>query len=168
MAAKRKSRKPARAKASAAPPRMPEAVHQIWLAGLGAVARAQNGAPKLLDELINEGTQLTEKMRGTATRAVRGVVENLQENVSAGVSAARGQASDAMDNLEKMFRTRVRRALTQLGVPSGQEIEALSKRVDTLNANIGKLSQPRRTTTRRRASARGAGTKGAPPSIHAP
>jgi len=168
MAAKRKSRKPARAKASAAPPRMPEAVHQIWLAGLGAVARAQNGAPKLLDELISEGTQLTERMRGTATRAVRSVVENLQENVSAGVSAARGQASDAMDNLEKMFRTRVRRALTQLGVPSGQEIEALSKRVDTLNANIGKLSKPRRTTTRRRANARGAGTKGAPPSIHAP
>ncbi len=167
MAAKRKSRKPARAKASAAPPRMPEAVHQIWLAGLGAVARAQNGAPKLLDELISEGTQLTERMRGTATRAVRGVVENLQENVSAGVSAARGQASDAMDNLEKMFRIRVRRALTQLGVPSGQEIEALSKRVDTLNANIGKLSKPR-GTTRRRTSTRGAGAKGAPPSVHAP
>ncbi len=168
MAAKRKSRKPARARASAASPRMPEAVHQIWLAGLGAVARAQNGAPKLLDELINEGTQLTERMRGTATRAVRDVVENLQENVSAGVSAARGQASDAMDNLEKMFRTRVRRALTQLGVPSGQEIEALSKRVDTLNANIDRLSRPRRPAARRRATARGAATKGAPPPVHAP
>jgi poly(hydroxyalkanoate) granule-associated protein len=168
MAAKRKSRKHARAKASVAESHLPETVHQIWLAGLGAVARAQRGAPKLLDELISEGTALSVRMRGTATGAVRGLLDNLQENVSAGMNAARDQASDAMDNLEKMFRARVRRALRQLGVPSGQEIEALSKRVDTLNAHIGKLTQPRRTAVRRRANARGSGAKSPPPSMHAP
>ena len=168
MAAKRKSRKPARAKASVAQSRLPEAVHQISLAGLGAVARAQSGAPKLLDELISEGSELNVRMRGTATEAVRGLVENVQENVSAGVSAARGQAVDAMDKLEKMFRARVRRALTQLGVPSSQEIEALSKRVDTLNDHLGKLTTPRRTAARRRTSSRRSGAKSPPPSMHAP
>ena len=150
MAAKKKSRKSARARKSEPQAHLTETVQQIWLAGLGAVARAQNGAPKLLDELIAEGEQLSARMRGTATRAVRGLVDNLQENLAAGMSAARGQASGAVDSLEKIFRTRVRRALTQLGVPSGQEIEALSKRVDALNANIGKLAHPPRKTTRRR------------------
>ena len=154
MAAKRKSRKPARARASAASPRMPEAVHQIWLAGLGAVAKAQQGTPQLLEELIAEGAQLNTQMRGAASRTMRSVVGTLQDSLSAGVSGVRGQASEAVDNLEKMFRTRVRRALTQLGVPSGQEIEALSKRVDALNANIGKLAARRSAPPRRRAHAK--------------
>ena len=154
MAAKRSPRKRARAKTSDIHSRLTESVQQIWLAGLGAVAKAQQGTPQLLEELIAEGAQLNTRMRGAASRTMRSVVGTLQDSLSAGVSGVRGQASEAVDNLEKMFRTRVRRALTQLGVPSGQEIEALSKRVDALNANIGKLAARRSAPPRRRAHAK--------------
>jgi outer membrane murein-binding lipoprotein Lpp len=56
----------------------------------------------------------------------------------------RGDATDAFENLEKIFRSRVHSALTQLGVPSAGEVESLSKRVDVLNANIDKLARARK------------------------
>lgn len=154
MAAKRTSRKRARAKSSDIQSHMTETVHQIWLAGLGAVAKAQRGTPHLLEELISEGERLDARVRGAAAETMRGVVGSVQDSLGARVSAIRGQAAEAVDNLEKIFRARVRRALTQLGVPSGQEIEALSKRVDALNANIGKLADRRAASARRRPRAR--------------
>ncbi len=151
MAAKRKSAKRARAKSSDVPSRLTDTVHQIWLAGLGAVSKAQQGTPQLLEELIAEGERIDTRVRGTAARTMRGVVDSVQDTLGAKVSGMRGQAAEAVGGLEKIFRTRVRRALTQLGVPSGQDIEALSKRVDALNANIGKLTGKRATPIRRRA-----------------
>lgn len=155
MAAKRKSRRPARSSSSDAHSRLTETVHQIWLAGLGAVSKAQHGTPHLLEELISEGGRVDAQVRGAATETLRSVVGTMRSKFNAGVSSARGQASEAVDGLEKMFRSRVHRALTQLGVPSGQDIEALSRRVDALNANIGKLARtrtsPRRPTPAKRA-----------------
>jgi poly(hydroxyalkanoate) granule-associated protein len=155
MAAKRASRKRARGKSSAAQSHLTETVHQIWLAGLGAVAKAQQGTPQLLEELISEGARVDSRVRGAAAETLRNVVGNVQDSLGARVSGVRGQAAEAVDGLEKIFRSRVRRALTQLGVPSAQEIEALSKRVDTLNANIGKLTERRAASGRRRSRARG-------------
>ena len=149
MAAKRKPRRPARSSPSDAHSRLTETVHQIWLAGLGAVSKAQHGTPHLLEELISEGERIDAQVRGAASETLHSVVGSVRNKLDAGVKSARGQASDAVDGLEKMFRTRVRRSLTQLGVPSGQDIEALSRRVDTLNANIGKLTRSRSTPRRR-------------------
>lgn len=150
MAAKRKSRKPARTESSATPSRLTDTVHQIWLAGLGAMTKAQQGTPHLLEELIAEGARVDARVRGAAAETLRGITGTVQQGVSARVSGMRGQAAEAVENLEKIFRSRVRRALTQLGVPSGQDIEALSKRVETLNANIGRLAGKRAAPARRR------------------
>jgi len=142
MAAKRKSRNAASAGATAQA-RMLQTLHQVWLAGLGAVSKAQQGAPQLLDQLISEGARVDAQARGAARKAVRGLLSDVQAGVDARVSQVRGQAADAMDNLETIFRTRVHRALTQLGVPSAEAVTALSKRVDALNANVDKLARQR-------------------------
>ncbi len=144
MAAKRK----ARAKVSRAPAtaqeRLLNTVHQIWLAGLGAVSKARQGAPQLLDDLVSEGARLHTQTRGAAEKALRGLLEGVQASITERVGKMQGQATDALDNLEKVFQTRVHRALTQLGVPSAEEVESLSKRVDQLNANIEKLARTRK------------------------
>ena len=74
--------------------------------------------------------------RRATVKAVRGAFSEVQEGITSRVEQAREQAGDAFENLEKIFQTRVHRALNQLGVPSAEEIASLSKRVDTLNANI--------------------------------
>ena len=121
--------------------RLLDGMHQIWLAGLGAVARAQRGAPRLLDELVAEGAKVHAKARGSARKAVRGAMHEAQAAMNERIDEMRGRAEDAYGNLEKMFQKRVHRALNQLGVPSEEEVAALSKRVDTLNANIAKLGR---------------------------
>jgi poly(hydroxyalkanoate) granule-associated protein len=136
-------------------------VHQVWLAGLGAVSRAQQGTPKLLHELIAEGAQAQAQTRGAAEKALRGAMSDVQEAVNAQMGKMRGGAADAFENLEKIFRARVHSALTQLGVPSAGEVESLSKRVDVLNANIGKLARSRKPMPRRRATGRSRASRSA-------
>ena len=103
-----------------------------------------SGAPKLLEELIVEGARVHADTREAAEKVLRGVLGDVQSTLNeiCRVSQVRrARLRDAFENLEKMFQTRVHRALNQIGVPSADEVEALSKRVDTLNANIEKLAR---------------------------
>ena len=144
MAAKRKQRTRVDRAPSTAQERLLDTVHQIWLAGLGAVSKARNGAPQLLDDLVNEGARIHTQTRGAAEKALKGLLAGVQTTITERVGKVRGQATDALDGLEKVFQTRVHRALTQLGVPSAEEVESLSRRVDRLNANIEKLARGRK------------------------
>ncbi len=131
-------------------------LHQVWLAGLGAVSRAQQGAPKLMEELVAEGARVQADTQAAAEKALRGAISGLQETLNARMNKVRGDANDAFENLEKIFRARVNSALAQLGVPSSGEVQSLSKRVDALNAHIDKLARKpvaRMRTARKNGSA---------------
>lgn len=144
MASNRKSRRTTRPVGGKAQQQLLGTVHQIWLAGLGAASKASQGAPRLLDELVAEGARVQAQKRGAAEKVIKG----LMRAVNAQVGQVRGQATDTLNSLEKMFQTRVQRALSQLGVPSAEEVEALSKRIDMLNGNIGKLAGVRKLRAR--------------------
>jgi poly(hydroxyalkanoate) granule-associated protein len=145
MASKRKSRKTARRAAAATVQQgLLKTVHQIWLAGLGAASKASDGAPRLFEELVAEGARVQAKQRGVAEKTMKA----LMDAVNARVGEVRGQAADTLSSLEKIFQTRVNRALTQLGVPSAEEVDGLSKRIDMLNNNIDKLAGARKLRSR--------------------
>src|SRR5271166_4880084 len=127
MATKRKSRKAIRGgKAKAKPQdKMLEAVNQIWLAGLGAISKAREGTPQMLSALVAEGARVQAETRGTAEKAIGGLIGNMKATLDSSMNQMnqmRGQAGDALDNLEQIFQTRVRRALSQLGVPSAEDV----------------------------------------------
>jgi len=153
MARKSRPRKTAGDGADTAQARLLSMVHQVWLAGLGAASRAQHGAPKVFEELVTEGARVHEDTRDAAEKALRGAFGEVQSALNSRVNKVRGEATDAFENLEKIFRTRVHRALTQLGVPSADEVGVLSKRVEALNASIGKLAHVRRPVQKSRARA---------------
>jgi poly(hydroxyalkanoate) granule-associated protein len=151
MAAKKKSAKRTRKGSSDTQTQMLNMMHEVWLAGLGAVSKAQHGAPKLLEELIDQGAHVYAQTSEAAEKALRGALSDAHRNLNARVNRVRGDAADAFENLEEVFRSRVHSALTQLGVPSAGQVESLSKRVDTLNANIEKLARARKAAVRPRA-----------------
>jgi poly(hydroxyalkanoate) granule-associated protein len=140
--------------ASAVQEQLLNTVHQVWLAGLGAASKAQNGAPKVFEELVKEGARVHASASKAADQAVHSVMARAQDVIQGRVSDAREKASDTLEGLEKMFQTRVQRALQQIGVPSGREIEKLSARVDALNTNIEKLARKRGTGGRSRSDGR--------------
>jgi len=109
---------------------------QIWQAGLGAFAKAQEEGGKVFAKLVQEGTALQKRTQQFAEGKVGDVtttVNKVAENVSK-------QASGSWDKLEKVFEDRVARSLTSLGVPTRKDIQALTKRVEELNKAVATLS----------------------------
>jgi poly(hydroxyalkanoate) granule-associated protein len=120
-----------------------ESAQQIWLAGLGAFAKAQGEGGKLFENLIREGTSLEQKTRKIAT----GTVGEVRGAVETGVSQVRERTQETWDKLEQVFENRVSRALSKLGVPGRKELDELIKRVDELNREVRRLDLAKPAST---------------------
>ena len=119
---------------------------QIWQAGLGALARAQAGAPKMFEDLMREGGKLQGGALDAAQTAVMQAFRGAQRTVNRRVDTVKEQAGETWDNLEKIFQARVQRALHQLGVPSAEEFAALKRRVDELRAGVSRKDGAKRSS----------------------
>jgi len=114
---------------------------QIWQAGLGALAQAQAGAPKVFEDLMREGGKLQGGAMDAAQKAVMEAFRGAQKTVNRRIDNVQAQAGETWDNLEKIFQARVQRAIHQLGVPSAEDLDALRRRVDDLAAGAPPLSR---------------------------
>lgn len=121
-----------------------QAAQQVWLAGMGVIARAQQEGPAAFQDAVAEGIKLFSQSGTTAQRRVRDVLGAAQETLQSRVGGAREQAQETWDNLEALFQSRVQRAMHQLGVPTAAEIRELSRRVAELNASVNATARPRR------------------------
>lgn len=122
-----------------------EQAEQIWLAGLGAFAKAQEQSSKLYETLVKEGSALekaTRKLTGNKVEEVRGMVENT-------VSQVKERATDTWDRLEQVFENRVSKALGTLGIPGREELEQLAKRVDELARAVRALDAGNRAAAKK-------------------
>jgi poly(hydroxyalkanoate) granule-associated protein len=112
-----------------------ESAQQIWLAGLGAFAKAQGEGGKLFDTLMREGSSLEQKTRKIAS----GKLDEVRGAVESGASQVRERTQETWDKLEQVFETRVSRALGKLGVPGRKELDELIKRVEELQREVKRL-----------------------------
>lgn len=102
-----------------------DSAEQIWLAGLGAFAKAQEEGTRVFDALIREGEAIQKRTRK--------VTEDKVTEMAA-------KATGTWDKLEQVFESRVARALNSLGVPTKDDVAALSRRVAELKAEVEKLN----------------------------
>jgi len=143
-----------------------DSAREIWLAGLGAfsVAQAESGklieqGNKLFEKLVSEGAKLEKKTRNVAETAVG----DIKGDVESRVDAVRQQAVDNWDKLENIFEDRVARVLGRLGVPTAEEVNKLSARVQKLSSQVttmsksgAKAAKPRKTAAKKPAAAKAA------------
>lgn len=102
-----------------------ESAQQIWTAGLGAFAKAQQGGNKVFEALMREGEAIQKK-------SIRIAEDRVTEMAA--------KATGTWDKLEQVFENRVARALNSLGVPTQKDIETLTRRVAELTAQVEKLT----------------------------
>ena len=121
---------------------------QIWLAGLGAFARAQAEGGKMFDSLVKEG----EAVQARTGKIASAQVARLSKN-----------ATGTWDKLEQVFEDRVAKSLNRLGVPSYGDIQALSKHVNELNANVRLLVKQSKGGARKHGKAAAKAGKAATP-----
>jgi poly(hydroxyalkanoate) granule-associated protein len=113
-----------------------ESAQQIWLAGLGAFAKAQEEGGKVFETLVKEGQSIQRKTQAAAEERISEATSRMA-SMATDISA---KASGQWDKLENIFEERVSRALNKLGVPSAKDIDVLVARIDELNRNVAKLS----------------------------
>jgi len=116
----------------------PMSTHQIWLAGLGAMAQAQAQGNKAFETLVSDGMAFQRKSQEEAQQRFEEATERF-------TSMAQGlgqQTSGRMDKLEHVFEERVARALHRLGMPTLQDIADLQTRVSDLEAQLAKRAAP--------------------------
>jgi poly(hydroxyalkanoate) granule-associated protein len=112
---------------------------QIWQAGLGAFAKAQQEGGRVFSSLVKEGTAFQQRAEARAAD-VGGTVSDTVSKFAGGVGK---QASGSWDKLEQVFEERVARALATIGVPTKGEIAALHERIDQLSRQVAALSGAR-------------------------
>ena len=117
-----------------------DSAQQIWLAGLGAFAKAQEEGGKVFEALVKEGTHLQKKTQGLAEDKISEVTQKMSKmtNMAGDVTAKAGQQ---WDKLESIFEERVSKALNKLGVPSSKDVDALIARIDSLSAQVAKMGK---------------------------
>lgn len=106
-----------------------DSAQQIWLAGLGAFAKAQEEGNKVFDTLVKEGLSIQRKTQAVAEEKISEATSKVTHMASGIGFKAVGQ----WDKLESIFEDRVAKALAKLGVPSAKDLAALSARVDALS-----------------------------------
>ena len=116
-----------------------ESTQQIWLAGLGAFAKAQEEGGKMFDALVKEGEAMQKKTRDVA---------------DARIAAVAGRAADTWDRLEQVFEDRVARALGRLGIPGRDDLRTLTRRVEELSQEVRQLGGAKPAAKRARATGR--------------
>ncbi len=115
-----------------------DSAHKIWLAGLGALAKAEEEGTKVFHTLVEAGEEFEARGKKRFT-LVKGKVQE-----------AREAAENQFEKLGDTFDDKVANAVQKIGVPSRDEIQRLTKRVEELTAKVDKIKPaPRaRKTTR--------------------
>jgi poly(hydroxyalkanoate) granule-associated protein len=120
--------------------------HQVWLAGLGAMAKAQEQGSKAMEALLNDGLAFQRKSQAEAQQRLQEATERLSHMAS----DFGQQASGRVDKLEHLFEDRVAKALQRLGMPSMLDIQVLSERVAQLESQLAALQKTRPPVARKK------------------
>jgi poly(hydroxyalkanoate) granule-associated protein len=113
-----------------------ETAHRIWLAGLGALAAAEEEGTKLFSRLVDRGRDV--EARGKVE------VEKVVDKAGKVVDKAKSKAGGTWEDLGSKVDETITSALHRLGVPTRDEIHNLTRRVEELNAKV-ELLRPRVT-----------------------
>lgn len=118
--------------------RMPlvrQSAQQVWLAGLGALALAEEEGGKLFGSLVKKGQGVDKANRAKVGKALARV-NKIRENARRGIGRFRLPVNTGMAG-----------ALHRFGIPSRQEIVTLTKRVEELTRSVERAKVKSRKRT---------------------
>ncbi len=108
-----------------------DSAQQIWQAGLGAFARAQQEGGRFFEQLVQQGKKLESTTRQVAETAMKTVKKQAADTVD--------DATGRWDKLEQVFEERVSRSLNKLGVLTAKDVDQLTRKVADLNDSVRAL-----------------------------
>jgi poly(hydroxyalkanoate) granule-associated protein len=135
-----------------------DSAQQVWLAGLGALSRAQTEGSKFFETLATEGA----RVQKTTQAYTRDQTRHAQKQAGPWAEGARKRTQAAMGKLEGAFDERVKRTMKRMDMPSHADLRELSARIDALSHELHAMrsvarkgaapSDPPRTTGTRKST----------------
>jgi poly(hydroxyalkanoate) granule-associated protein len=116
-----------------------DSAQKIWLAGLGAFAKAQAEGGKAFQKLVEDGMAMQQHNQQAAQKKLTEATEKM--------TAMAG----SWGKLEGIFEDRVARALRQLGTPTQDDLQALRDEVAQLRAQLKASAKKAPAATKARA-----------------
>ena len=105
-----------------------DSANHIWLAGLGAFAKAQQEGGKVFESLIKDGMHMQQQTQQVAEEKIAQATHTMSTLASQFTERAGG----SWDRLETLFEQRVAKAMHRLGWPSADDVAALHARIAAL------------------------------------
>jgi poly(hydroxyalkanoate) granule-associated protein len=129
-----------------------DSAHKVWLAGLGAVAMAEEEGSKFFSNLVEQGEQVEKKVGKKGKDEV--------EKAKGTVVGMKTVAESYWETFGRTIDDQVTAVIHRIGVPTKDEIEVLTKKVEDLTVAVDKLrsqqgpkkAAPRKATTTKKAA----------------
>lgn len=117
-----------------------ESARKIWLAGLGALATAEDQGTKVFQNLVEKGEEFEARS------------EKQFSKVKSKVKTATDKAEAQWSKIEGAIDDKVSAAVQRLGIPSRDEVRTLTRRVEELTKKVEQLKPKatKKATTRKR------------------
>ena len=104
-----------------------ESAHKVWLAGLGAVAMAEQEGGKFFSNLMEQGQKIENKSKKQVEKA-KGTVEGMKT-----------VAESYWETFGRTIDDQMTAVIHRIGVPTKDEIETLTKKVEDLTVAVDNL-----------------------------
>jgi poly(hydroxyalkanoate) granule-associated protein len=124
-----------------------ESAHKVWLAGLGAVAMAEEEGGKFFSSLMEKGQKLEGKSREQVEKA-KGTVAGMKT-----------VAESYWETFGRTVDDQMTAVIHRIGVPTKDEIEALTRKVEDLTVAVDNLRTKRTAKPKTAAAKRPAAKK---------
>lgn len=105
-----------------------ESAYRVWLAGLGALAAAGEEGAKAFTRLVDRGRELEDRSKDD----LKTQADKAREQFDKAKGKAEGQWDEWSEKLDDVLT----RSLHRLGVPTRDEIQTLTRRVEELTSKI--------------------------------
>ena len=119
-----------------------ESAHKVWLAGLGAVAMAEQEGGKFFSNLMEQGQKIENKSKKQVEKA-KGTVSGMKT-----------VAESYWETFGRTVDDQMTAVIHRIGVPTKDEIETLTKKVEDLTVAVDNLrtksaAKPAATATKK-------------------
>lgn len=116
-------------------------MRQVWWASLGLLAVVGEQTERLLDTLVKKGKEFEPSMKEGFKKAGQEISEatGTVGTQLKGLGQKIGKTSEKAESLIGGIEGKVSAALERMGVPSKDEIQSLSRKVDELSAKVEEL-----------------------------
>src|SRR3990172_7097537 len=104
--------------------RLSATARRIWLAGLGAIAEAEERGDEIFETLVESGESYEKTLKEPIGKASGALQES--------VSTAKSKATSALSDLERLVDRQVAAAMKTMGLASRAEVDSLRKEVERL------------------------------------